>query len=163
MHRSIGDRVLDISDRVDNFFGDPRLDADAGQTRYRIRNIFSIDEGGESDFRTRIRGHAVLPNTKKRLGLFLESFRDDFLADSGDILGDAAEPEGESSLLSDEGVSGLRAALLDTDWGKLSFDGGLRIASDPDLRLKLRWREDHELSDIWSLRFIQSLEYRGEI
>ena len=109
MHRSIGDRVLDISDRVDNFFGDPRLDADAGETRYRIRNEIRFDEGGASEFRTRIRGHAVLPNTKKRLGLFLESFRDDFLTDLGDLFGDAAEPEGAASLLADEDVSGFRA------------------------------------------------------
>ena len=163
MHRSIGDRVLDLSDRIDNFFGDPRLDADAGETRYRVRTEFRIEEGGESDFRTRIRGHAVLPHTKKRLGLFLESFRDDFLTDLGDILGDPVEGGGEPSLLPEEDISGLRAALLDSDRGHLSLDGGLKISSDPKLRLRLRWSEDHELSDIWSLRFIQSLEYRGEL
>ncbi len=162
MHRRIGDRVLDLSDRIDNFFGDPRLEEDAGETRYRVRTELRIEEAGETDFRTRIRGHAVLPHTKKRLGLYLETFRDDFFADLGDLLGDPVD-EGEESLLREEDVSGLRAALFDGDSGHLSLDGGLKISSDPKVRLRLRWREDHELNDIWTLRFVQSLEYRGEI
>ncbi|MGE4632713.1 MAG: hypothetical protein AAEJ47_06705 [Planctomycetota bacterium] len=163
MHRRIGDRVLDLSDRIDNFFGDPRLDEDAGETRYRVRTELRLLEGGETDFRMRVRGHAVLPNTRKRLGLFLESFRSDFLTDLGDLLGDPAQEGEQQSLLPAEDVSGLRAALFGNDRGHLSLDGGVKLSSDPQARVRLRWREDHELGDVWSLRFIQSLEYRGEI
>ncbi len=163
MHRRIGDRVLDLSDRIDNFFGDTRLDEEAGKTRYRVRTELRLLEGGESEFRTRIRGHAVLPNTRERLGLFLESFRSDFLTDLGDLLGEPAQEEEQQSLLPEEDVSGLRAALFSSDRGHLSLDGGVKLSSDPQARVRLRWREDHELGDTWSLRFIQSLEYRGEI
>ena len=163
MHRRIGDRVLDLSDRIDNFFGDPRLDEDAGETRYRVRTELRLLEGGETDFRMRVRGHAVLPNTRKRLGLFLESFRSDFLTDLGDLLGDPAQEGEQQSLLPAEDESGLRAALFGNDRGHLSLDGGVKLSSDPQARVRLRWREDHELGDTWSLRFIQSLEYRGEI
>ena len=160
MHQEIGDRVLDLSDRLDDFFGDPRLETEAGKTRYRVRSEWRFEEGGESTIRVKVRGHAVLPRTRQRIGFFLESFRDDVLTDLDDLLGDPADDT--DSLISAEDVSGLRAALFSNPRGKLSLDGGVKLSKSPQARVKLRWQEDHDLENLWSLRLIQSLEYRGE-
>ncbi|MEE2857134.1 MAG: hypothetical protein VX949_07040 [Planctomycetota bacterium] len=160
MHQEIGDRVLDLSDRIDDFFGDPRLETEAGKTRYRVRSEWRFEEGGESTFGVKVRGHAVLPRTRQRIGFYLESFRDDVLTDLDDLLGDPADDT--NSLISAEDVSGLRAALFSNPRGRLSLDGGVKLSKSPQARVKLRWQEDHDLENLWSLRLIQSLEYRGE-
>ncbi len=160
MHRRIGKRVLDLSDRIDDFFGDPRLELDAGKTRFRVRSELNLYDSGESKIRVRVRAHAVLPRTQHRVGLFLESFRDDVLNDFDDLFGDPAEDEG--SPFESEQVSGVRAALFSNMRGKLTLDGGVKLAEKPQTRIRLRWKEDHELGDLWSLRVIQGLEYRGE-
>ena len=160
MHQEIGDRVLEFSDRIDDFFGDPRLETEAGKTRYRVRSEWRIEEEGESTIGVKVRGHAVLPRTRQRLGFFLESFRDDVLTDLDDLLGDPADDT--DSLTAAEDVSGLRAALFSNTRGRLSLDGGVKLSKSPQARVKLRWQEDHELENLWSLRLIQSLEYRGE-
>jgi len=160
MHRKIGRRVLDLSDRIDDFFGDPRLELDAGKTRFRVRSELNLADSGDSKFRVRVRAHAVLPRTQHRIGLFLESFRNDVLNDFEDLFGDPAEDGG--SLFESEQVSGIRAALLSNMRGKLTLDGGVKLAKKPQTRIRLRWKEDHELGDLWSLRVIQGLEYRGE-
>jgi len=160
MHSDFGDRILDLSDRLDDFFGDPRLESEAGLTRYRVRSELLLGEGGGLNFGVKVRGHAVFPRTRQRLGFFLESVREDVLTDFEDLLGDPAEnPDG---LIAAEDVSGLRAALFSNPRGRLSLDGGLKLSKDPKTRVRLRWQEDHDLDNLWSVRFIQSLEHREE-
>jgi hypothetical protein len=160
MHSDFGDRILDLSDRLDDFFGDPRLESEAGLTRYRVRSELLLGEGGGLNFGVKVRGHAVFPRTRQRLGFFLESVREDVLTDFEDLLGDPAEnPDG---LIAAEDVSGLRAALFSNQRGRLSLDGGLKLSKDPKTRVRLRWQEDHDLDNLWSVRFIQSLEHREE-
>jgi hypothetical protein len=160
MHRDFGDRILDLSDRLDDFFGDPRLESQAGLTRYRVRSELRLEEGGDLNFGVKIRGHAVFPRTRQRLGFFLESVRQDVLTDFDDLLGDPAEDT--DGLIAAEDVSGLRAALFSNQRGRLSLDGGLKLSKDPKTRVRLRWQEDHDLENLWSVRIIQSLEHREE-
>lgn len=160
MHRDFGDRILDLSDRLDDFFGDPRLEEQAGLTRYRVRSEIQLEEGGDLNFGVRVKGHAVLPRTRQRLGFFLESFRDDALTDFEDLLGDPSD--NTDGLRGAEDVSGLRAALFSNQRGRLSLDGGLKLSKDPKTRVRLRWQEDHDLDNLWSVRLIQSLEHREE-
>jgi hypothetical protein len=82
------------------------------------------------------------------------------LTDFEDLLGNPAE--NTDGLITAEDVSGLRAALFSNQRGRLSLDGGVKLSKDPKTRVRLRWQEDHDLDNLWSVRVIQSLEHREE-
>ncbi|HIA28570.1 MAG TPA: hypothetical protein EYN79_10755 [Planctomycetes bacterium] len=151
----LSQRVLDLSERVDNFFGDETLDDEPSGTRVRVRSTLRFDEGGEIEESFKVRARVSLPRTRERLGLFIESFREELDFNLDDL---SPTSDGSSE---DEDVAGLRAALLANERGSLSLDGSVKIDSGVQPRARLRWREDHSL-DVWNLRLIQSLEWRNE-
>lgn len=154
-HGDLSQRVLELSDRVDQFFGDESLDDEPSGTRVRVRSTLRFDEGGEIEESIKVRARVSLPRTKERLGLFVESFREELDFNFNDF-----SPQTDGSA-EDEDVAGLRAALLINKRGTLSLDGSVKVDSGLKPRARLRWRENHTF-DLWSLRFIQSLEWHKE-
>ena len=131
IHRRIGDQVLQMSRDLDEFFSDEDLDDDSEKTRFRVRSEFRILEKSESEFQVKIRGHAVLPRTEKRLGLYLESMREDFLTNFDEVLGSEGTDSELNNLLEDENVSGIRLSLFRDLPGSWNLDGGLKLSSNP--------------------------------
>jgi len=162
-HDRVGRRIFRISERVDDFFGDRRLEDEPVETRLRVRSQFLIPEGGEAKVRFKIRANAVFPKTQQRLGFFVESLRQDFLSDFDEVLGDESTEGDPDNPLADDNVSGLRFSLFRNFPGRWTLDGGLKISSDPQSRVRLRWQYDWQAFDEWNMRFVQGLEYREEL
>jgi hypothetical protein len=163
IHRRIGDQVLQMSRDLDEFFSDEDLDDDSEKTRFRVRSEFRILEKSESEFQVKIRGHAVLPRTEKRLGLYLESMREDFLTNFDEVLGSEGTDSELNNLLEDENVSGIRLSLFRDLPGSWNLDGGLKLSSNPKTRVRLRWKYGTPVFEQWNFLSIQSLEYREEL
>ena len=141
-HTRLGSRIFQISERVDDFFGDRRLEDEPVETRLRVRTQFRFTEGERPNIRFKIRANAVLPRTQQRLGFFVESLREDFLSDFNEVLGSESNEEDPDNPLEDGNVSGLRISLFRNFPGRWTLDGGVKISSDPKTRVRLRWQYD---------------------
>ena len=162
-HSRVGARIFKISDRVDDFFGDRRMEDEPVETRLRVRSQFRLYEGGRSEVKFKIRANAVLPRTQQRLGFFVESLREDFLTDFSQVLGDESSEQSSDNPLADDNVSGLRLSLFKDAPGKWTLDGGVKISSDPKTRVRLRWQYDWQAFEKWNMRVVQGFEYREEL
>ena len=162
-HTRLGGRIFQISERVDDFFGDRRLEDEPVETRLRIRTQFRFTEGERPNIRFKIRANAVLPRTQQRLGFFVESLREDFLSDFNEVLGSESNEEDPDNPLEDGNVSGLRISLFRNFPGRWTLDGGVKISSDPKTRVRLRWQYDWQALENWNMRFVQGMEYREEL
>ncbi|OUU22271.1 MAG: hypothetical protein CBC13_07815 [Planctomycetia bacterium TMED53] len=162
-HGRVGERIFQLSERVDDFFGDRRMEDEPVETKLRVRTKFNLQEGGKPDVKFKIRANAILPRTEHRFGIFVESLREDFLTDFGQVLGDESSEASPDNPLADDNVSGIRFSLFRNFPGRWTFDGGVKISSDPKTRVRLRWQYDWQAFEKWNMRVIQSLEYREEL
>ena len=162
-HNRLGQRIFRISESVDDFFGDRRMEDEPVETRFRIRSQFRLYEGAPTQIKFKIRANAVFPKTQRRIGFFVESLREDFLTDFNEVLGDESSEDDPENPLADDNVSGLRVSLFRDFPGRWTLDGGFRLSSDPKTRVRLRWQYDWQAFEEWNMRFTQGVEYREEL
>lgn len=134
-HLAASTQVLALSRGLDRFFFDPVAEQESNETLMRLRLGLQYGNGGELDLLQRVYLRLDLPETERRLHLFLTEFdRDDRSERAGEIL---AERRDEVRL----GLNtGLRYVLSGDRAERLQFLVGTRLYPQLDPFIELRGR-----------------------
>ena len=128
----IGDRLIDLIDGIDRFFGDDNYTGTTNESFLRISPGLRLrDRGSVAALKLRVRANLQLPRTEHRLALVL----------SGRTSPD--DPQ-DDTLSEEEGIdAALRAVLFDDLKNKIRLSTGARFLPRPDpfVRLRLQRRE----------------------
>ncbi len=191
-HDALSQRILSLSNRLDSFFGDPRIDDETNNTRIRLFNeTFFRESAGPvntSGFKVQLK----LPRTERRLQLVVS--RDDEDEDNDTTSPNQANLKaGQTSDRREQTNAGIRY-LLDLWDARFSSDLGLSISEWPPavfgrLRARkrarfgkwvfrpaqiFRWQDrvgwtsqtngdlDRRLSDSWLFRLDNRLDWAEE-
>ena len=124
----IGDRLIQLIDRADRFFGDENYEATTNESFLRVTPAIQVRHPGAVTFRLNVRANLELPRTERRLALALTGFA-----------GDDEFPE--DSLAEDEGFNAaLRAVLFDDPKNKIRLSVGARFTPIPEPLTQLRYQ-----------------------
>lgn len=154
-HDAISQEILALSNRIDSFFGDERIDDEANTTRIRIFHNTTINEGDTPLHELGYRIQLKLPRTEKKLQLVVQ--RDE----NEDEPGAANVPrqqgtEGARENLSDNTTAGLRY-ILDVADIKFSSDAGIRVDKwPPQAFARFRFRKNIRFGR-WMFRPVEKL------
>lgn len=150
-HRITCERLIDLSQNLDDFFADPRSDEDYNRTRWRIGGGIEINEDDTIDFTGKNSLKIDLPGTKDRWGVLIGGFTERL--DSYDVkTGEEAKPISDAGEGADELTAGERISesyirfysKRETPL-KWDFDVGLKYSSDWRTFVRLRGKRQGTL------------------
>jgi len=154
VHEAISTQLVERTDRIDQFFGDERIEDDPRVALIRLREEFTWAEKGETRWRTKLKTRIPLRRLERRLRLIIEtdSETEEDLAADGIPRVENAEPPAED-------FAGLRYALAVTPFSSASldvggkFDDGFKARSE--LKLQRTWNTEE-----WRLRLLEGIYWR---
>ncbi len=144
-HAYTTDRVQDMTEWMDSFFGDPVYDLEKPDSLLRLTWKNSWDEQDDHKSRLKLRGKLRLPNLSSRLSLV-------FSGEEGDDLVPGATREDADTADLVYNVREKKRSRVDLTLG-LNQDG---------LKPGVRYRHQAPISEDWGYRFTQRLQWESD-
>ena len=154
-HDEISNRILSLSNRIDSFFGDPRIDDESNNSRVRVFNQTNFREAETAENEVGYKIQLRLPKTEKRLQLVIQQDEDEEEPGQTSSTAAAQRNEGAREDLADKSTAGLRY-ILDVADIKLSSDAGLRLNLPPQAFVRFRFRKNMTFGE-WAFRPVEKL------
>ena len=159
-HNILSEQIRSVSDELDSFFGEERMDGDFNKSKIRFNFITTFDEEGKATYKTNISASLVLPRTQKKMNLIVEDVKKNLTDD------DQTKNEGsqnQNSVAETVTESTLSAALQyvifnSKNWA-IDTRTGLIISAPLDPYARLRVRRSFYLENEWESRFTQLLRW----
>ena len=147
-HDFLSEQLIRTVDRVDQFFGDERLEDDNTGTRLSIKLGVTEDRLDGTTFNHRFSARVALPRLQNRLQV---------IADNWVEGGDPEDPsEIRSAFENSSPVTGLRWVIRELKQFRLTTDVGLRWSDDPQVLFRLRARDIYVIGT-WELFLSETL------
>ena len=73
-HLLLSEQISSVSDELDSFFGEERMDGDFNKSKIRFNFITTFDNEGKATYKTNISASLILPRTQKKMNLFFHKF-----------------------------------------------------------------------------------------
>lgn len=140
-HTVAADSAQALVEWMDDFFGDPTYDAERAESFLRLEADYEYDEQDGSDVGFRLRGKVQLPKISQRVELL---FNDEDT--------DSAAREDR------EDQDGIALQVKVREGNRSRFDVTMGISSG-SLKPGVRYRNEGELQDARSYRYVQRLQY----
>lgn len=153
-HEAISSRILRLSNRIDSFFGDKRIEEESNDTRIRLFTRTSLEEASDLETENNYVIQLRLPRTEKRLQFVVRSDEDE---DEPEAVNAPTErgSRGAREGLADKTTAALRF-LLDVSDIKFSSDMGVRVGLPPQVFARARFRRNFQFGK-WIFRPIEKL------
>jgi hypothetical protein len=142
-HAYATDQSQELTQWMDNFFGDPVTDLEQAESFLRAEFIDDWEEEDGHDFKARLRGKVQLPRISKRLDLVF----------AGEEHGQINEEEQK-----DEDSVSLQYEILENR--KSRFDLTLGLTSS-GLRPGVRFRHENTIGELSSYRFLERVQWES--
>jgi hypothetical protein len=157
-HQRISSRITDTADRLDAFFGAPRIQEESNRSYLKVAVLRIKDEEGVEITRE-IKLKIVLPRLQNRLQLIISQEDDEGEIQSEDptaLVEDltTATPPGDLT-------SAIRLMLRSARDLNIYVDAGVRFRIHPTVFTRLRYRQSAELAN-WVVRFTQSVKWEEQ-
>lgn len=149
-HSYLSTSVERLSQRIDTFFGEDRIYEDATGSYVQVAGRTLYGRGGELDFGGNFRLKIDLPQLSEKINLVIESEdeRDDTEEISGITTGeDLADDLGDTDV-----STALQFMLKEKKRWNLSLRPGVRFSDPIESFIKLRFRRNQPLGDLWLFR-----------
>ncbi len=143
-HAYATDKTQELTQWMDNFFGDPLADLEQAESFLRAEFIDDWEDEDGHDFKARLRGKVQLPQISKRLDLVF----------AGEENGQVSEEERE-----DEDSVSLQYELLENK--KSRFDPTLGISTNGP-RPGVRFRHERAIGELSSYRFLERVQWESD-
>jgi len=144
-HQATCERLIDLSQNLDDFFSDPKADEDYNRTRWRIGGGAELTENNKVEFTGKNSLKIDLPGTKEKWGILIGGFTERI--ESYDVrTGDAVDPisPADDGKLEEERTteSYIRFYSRRQTPLKWDFDVGLKYSSDWKGFVRLRGKRN---------------------
>ncbi len=143
-HAYATDKTQALTEWLDAFFGDPLYDEKRAESFLRLELIEDWDQEDGSSTKVRLRGQVQLPKISQRVHLVFAG------EDSKDLTQDERDLEDRI---------GLRFNLNDSD--RHQFDVTMNYSSG-QLKPGIRYQNEAKISDLYSYRFNQRVQYQKD-
>ena len=144
----IASRSDALTQRLDNFFDDPRIEAEAARTRLELRHSASFIERDDNKSKTRLSVKVKLPSLSRRASLTFQNEAEEELEDGH------TEFKDEDSL--DDPCLGLQYVFQEQGSLHGSWSIGTRLGN-PSINFGPRLRYSDALSKNWRARHTQRI------
>ena len=74
-HHLLSEQISSVSDELDSFFGEERMDGDFNKSKIRFNFITIFDDEGNANYETNLSASLVLPRTQKKMNLIVEDVK----------------------------------------------------------------------------------------
>ncbi len=162
IHLPASEKVTRTFNRIDNFFGNQRIEEESTGSRIRLNLLGVLDEEASS-FKANVRMKIRLPQLDEKLHLVISGDTDDDPLEDQAADEDPAAVQGESPIPTQDGVAdsmALRYYLLDSQKWNLHTSAGVRINIPPDPFVRARARRSFFI-DNWLVRLVISPFWRS--
>jgi len=154
--RRISENINNAAQWVDSFFDDDRYIAEDASSKLRFGQSVFLEYGANPKLNTRLNVSLDVPNTEKKLRLFIGS--EDDANPTSEQLPDSVD---DNDIARDGSSAGVQFFAKASDKQNLSVSAGIKVSS-ADLFIGPRYRRTVSLDD-WLFRFTQRFRwYTGQ-
>tara|TARA_B100000446_G_scaffold152131_1_gene147161 strand:- start:225 stop:731 length:507 start_codon:yes stop_codon:yes gene_type:complete len=80
-HHLLSEQISSVSDELDSFFGEERMDGDFNKSKIRLNFITTFDDEGKATYKTNFSTSWVFPRTQKKMNLIVEDVKENLTDD----------------------------------------------------------------------------------
>jgi len=148
-HEVVSDSIIGVSDMIDNFFVEERMEEEGSSTRVHLSYFISEDIFGNLEHDYLFKARLSLPKTQNRLRLVVESTVNP--EEDENLVAGSTDEERNSSF-----STSLQYIFKKSKYWQVSSQAGVRFVVPPDPFAKLRIRRLFTY-DQWIIRFVETL------
>lgn len=144
----ITNQFLDLSDSLDRWVSRRDRKNKDENNSYMILSFDSVfEEGGEREFKAKLKAKVDLPNTKDRFKIIFESDPEE---DSSPQDSEGSGKVGNEDLAENNAIAGIEYSLQkkEFEW-QTAFDIGTRLSLPPDAFARLKLKKKTRFGDKW--------------
>lgn len=152
IHGTLSEQLIFISDRIDNFFVEERMEHEGSRSRVVLSYLVTFTESEQPLSEYLIRARLNFPKTQRKLKLVVESSVGlDNEAVDGEVSRDLINAEDNAQY-----STALQFVFTESELWRVSTSAGMRFSTplDPFVRLRLR---RHFFNQEWIFRIIETL------
>ena len=167
-HHLLSEQISSVSDELDSFFGEERMDGDFNKSKIRFNFITTFDDEGKVTYKTNISASLILPRTQKKMNLIVEDVKENIVEDvkenlTDDDQSDTGDSQKQNDVTDTVTESTLTAALqyviFDSKNWTIDTRTGVNISAPLDPYARLRVRRSFYLENEWESRFTQLVRW----
>jgi len=159
-HYLLSEQISSVSDELDSFFGEERLDGDFNKSKIRFNFITTFDDEGKATYKTNISASLILPRTQKKMNLIVEDVKKNLTDDDQSKTGDSQNQNNVTDTVTDSTLTAaLQYVIFDTKNWAIDTRTGVIISSPLDPYARLRVRRFFYLENEWESRFTQLVRW----
>ena len=159
-HHLLSEQISSVSDELDSFFGEERMDGDFNKSKIRLNFITTFDDEGKATYKTNISTSLILPRTQKKMNLIVEDVKENLTDnDQSDTGGSQKQNKVTDTLTESTLTAALQYVIFDSKIWTIDTKTGVIISTPLDPYARLRVRRSFYLENEWESRFTQLVRW----
>ena len=159
-HHLLSDHISSVSDELDSFFGEERMDGDFNKSKIRFNFITTFDNEGKATYKTNISASLILPRTQKKMNLIVEDVKENLTDDDQSDTGDSQKQNNATDTVTESTLTAaLQYVLFDSKNWTIDTRTGVNISAPLDPYARLRIRRSIYFENEWESRFTQLVRW----
>jgi len=159
-HHLLSEQISSVSDELDSFFGEERMDGDFNKSKIRLNFITTFDDEGKATYKTNISTSLILPRTQKKMNLIVEDVKENLTDDDqSDTGGSQKQNKATDTVTESTLTAALQYVIFDSKTWTIDTKTGVIISNPLDPYARLRVRRSFYLENEWESRFTQLVRW----
>ena len=159
-HLLLSEQIGSVSDELDSFFGEERMDGDFNKSKIRFNFITTFDDEGKATYKTNISASLILPRTQKKMNLIVEDVKENLSDDDQSDTGGSQKQNNVSDTVTDSTLTAaIQYVLFDSKTWTIDTRTGVIISQPLDPYARLRVRRSFYFENEWESRFTQLVRW----
>jgi hypothetical protein len=159
-HHLLSEQISSVSDDLDSFFGEERMDGDFNKSKIRLNFITTFDDEGKATYKTNISVSLILPRTQKKMNLIVEDVKENLTDDDQSDTGGSQKQNKVTDTVTESTLTAaLQYVIFDSKTWTIDTKTGVIISAPLDPYARLRVRRSFYLENEWESRFTQLVRW----
>jgi len=159
-HLLLSEQIGSVSDELDSFFGEERMDGDFNKSKIRFNFITTFDDEGKATYKTNISASLILPRTQKKMNLIVEDAKENLTDDDQSDTGGSQKQNNVTDTVTDSTLTAaIQYVLFDSKTWTIDTRTGVIISQPLDPYARLRVRRSFYFENEWESRFTQLIRW----
>jgi len=159
-HHLLSEQISSVSDELDSFFGEERMDGDFNKSKIRLNFITTFDDEGKATYKTNISISLILPRTQKKMNLIVEDVKENLTDDDQSDTGGSQKQNKVTDTVTESTLTAaLQYVIFDSKTWTIDTKTGVIISNPLDPYARLRVRRSFYLENEWESRFTQLVRW----
>jgi len=145
-HHLLSEQISSVSDELDSFFGEERMDGDFNKSKIRLNFITTFDDEGKATYKTNISISLILPRTQKKMNLIVEDVKENLTDDDQSDTGGSQKQNKVTDTVTESTLTAaLQYVIFDSKTWTIDMVTVNSTSISADITLD--WNDGDELTD----------------